>query len=337
MRIGMKRKWMKPVIAILVLLVLLTGCTIFIYYKNKKEELLQPEDSVEAIQPIYAMVKWQELMDKYDLEYDENVVRDMKKRYISIMKRTDIDNMDVIELVKVIYINSKWEIEEFNQYNTYLGEYYDTERDLFYNYKIEQLAPDAKEELYEQSVSTSYNVYMTLRDNFIYTDFFDVHAGLKQCYKNSTSTYDIVDILYAFCTADKLDSIDYMREKALFESLYEEQTAYYEKEFNVSDLDVNDFLIICKKMDIDTSELEKKLSEIVIDYNDDTLLFPCAQTDLRYANFVVMTFFDMLYYDYEYRYVEMNDILAGKLVKNYSDFYYNTLSEYLRQIDNMDR
>ena len=319
----------KKIVLVIFILILIVFVSAVLVIKSQKkqemdEEKYESEETVECIQAIYGMVKWQELLDKYDISYDEDIVREMKKDYISIINNTDTEELSLIELVRIIYINSKWNVAELKKYEEVLEEYYDKEKKIFYNYKLDSF--ENYDDLYEQGVEVTYMSYKMLSNLDVDISKYDILDGLKEYYIKSDDSDMNTQIIYVFFQNNKLNEIDYKKEREHFQNIYNEWLNLVREDdyiIGIADYDIFNFISLCERMEVDTNELKKVFCEYEIDYNDDEIMFPFDETSLTYPNEVMIAYWDVLFY--QYGFVEMNDRLGDKLSTRYNDYYNNIL------------
>ncbi len=130
------------------------------------------------------------------LEYAENIDTIQKyslsenvdnskiiKKYIELLDSTNLEEINLMSLSKIIYINSVFDIEGYDYLIDYIDEYYDKETKVLCIYKIEEAADPV--DMFKDNVATTLYVYELLSQAGVQLDKYEISEKVGNTYKKA--------------------------------------------------------------------------------------------------------------------------------------------------------
>ena len=320
----MKRFLIATLSVVLVSILISFGIHSYLRYEADKVEVL---DVVEYFQYLHGYAKWTEVMEEYSLAEDVDN-EEIIKKYKEILDIVDMSDIEIILMSRIIYMNEVFDVEGYDYLVDDIDKYYDKKTKLFCDCKVEEVLD--MDELYESNISTTKSIFRILKRTKVNLEKYDYIEALKKFYSESTDREERGDVVYFFYDLDRLEDLDYMKDKEYFQDIYNECLAeidYDNYQFTGVYVDMEDMLDICDTMGIDTSKYKSRRKEWQAGPDDvDRLL----GYDTSSAGAAMWTMFE--YYEYlmdNKDELVMEDWFAEAFEDKYREFGENTMIKVL--------
>lgn len=225
----------------------------------------QMDDILPILQPVYAAITWEKLCDDNGIDYSEQYLNEIIKKYQLVINNTELTGCSNFYGYLYAACNEKLINPQNDTFDNFTNQYYEQSTGLYSRFFGNE---NTSEKVYAD-VQTSITVALK-KERYGLNKLNSVDEGLIAYYNNCIDTGDytdskteIINIIYYFWTKDKCANININCEEiqSIFGEIYENNSTLFNdsENWNTSMFGTRKYVEICDAIGVETGTLKERL------------------------------------------------------------------------------